>query len=971
MSEFLSIVADGNSSAAKSLRAREQPRDKRGRWVITGAALTAGLRLPDGSSVEIEGKAIGGTATKKGEKNSIRMLVGKGYEQYGIPENSVVEIDSKNGELKSKITLDRNYLESRGIDPDLKSDLPEDLADQPQTLEEMNLEEADDLDIELANSGLSEDEDKERRAERDAEPVAKLSPALAEKVVEGEAVGEIVAPASKTSNDPPSIRPVLKEDYPDRESYMEALRAANDEWMAALKADRAKNPVWEQIRGTTPEDTIVDSVFEDYADGKTPNMEDVIAKLDAAKAIETKQKTAEQLVEGDVIQFPSGKQGIVRKVEQKPGSQGTKLLITLQNEDGKVVVVTGSTSEKLNLVSKPDKANFKKQAKPPRSKPSEDATKVAPVEPAKSPEAPQAKAPQATNEEVKQEVLDFTPPATAAQDNGKEIKRPPKMDDETARQARSEFSAQLDENGKPMMIFDKTGKARPAQDGDEVLAEILDKLPDAKVNKNGEVVIERTKFTDPDGTEYTLTSKVARNNGGGYLLGFEIEDADGNVKELWHYDSRDSYEAIFGKKNGIFRLTDQLAGREMPKESALDLKTYFEPGTLAKRLDFLSGEKTRTIKESTLLAKLDKAKALPEGNVKRLAEVARAEYHLRKFRDEFDSNPDLYTEWYKTQVARFMTLDQLIDRNTSGNAVKLNYSKDQIANVLRSSSDSIYEALVNGDSEDVALRLLALGNTLPTWARNDEIAQNILDIIRKNYKKRYPKENARVLSAITTNAFKSMWDSSEDSMMEKPHSSFDGHVLKNNDIVEFLNNDDKISIGRVRKLSRVEQGSTDNKYEDYVYVEYVDSKGNITTEAIETRSRSLLFVAEGAGTDEDKAAMTLYTPWIRGNEKVIKRLGIAVDENGNPVAGKRVIPIDELKDSETIPDLPENSMSIDSASVGGPYIDKNGSMVGTIVSKKKAKDKSGNSVWAIVYKTDEGDLKKTVVKSGEVRDLKK
>ena len=73
-----------NSSLERSLRARKQPRDKKCRWVPTGAALTADLRLPDGTSVSIEGKAIGGTAEREGEKNFIRMLMDEGYEQYGI-----------------------------------------------------------------------------------------------------------------------------------------------------------------------------------------------------------------------------------------------------------------------------------------------------------------------------------------------------------------------------------------------------------------------------------------------------------------------------------------------------------------------------------------------------------------------------------------------------------------------------------------------------------------------------------------------------------------------------------------------------------------------------------------------------------------------------------------------------------------------------------------------------------------------
>lgn len=170
------IIADGNSSAARRARAKLQPRDKKGRWVTTGAALFADI---DGIG-RVEGKAIGGTATKKGEKNKIRMLVGKGYESKGIPENTVLEVDPKNGELDTKVKLNRDFLKRKGIDPDLQHTLPKSLAEQPEKLEDMNPQPADDLDIELANGGLTDEEDKDFRAERDQEPLAKLPPGLEE-----------------------------------------------------------------------------------------------------------------------------------------------------------------------------------------------------------------------------------------------------------------------------------------------------------------------------------------------------------------------------------------------------------------------------------------------------------------------------------------------------------------------------------------------------------------------------------------------------------------------------------------------------------------------------------------------------------------------------------------------------------------------------------------------------------------------
>lgn len=178
MSELLALLSDGNSPLARRLRVKLQPRDHRGRWIPTGAKLFGGLSLPGGGSKRVEGRAIGGTATKKGEKNNVRMLVGKGYEQYEIPENTVLTVAPKNATLESKVKLDRDFLERKGIDPDLQHTLPKSLEKQPQPLADMKPEKADDLDIELATNGLSDEEDKDFRAEREAEPLGKLPPGL-------------------------------------------------------------------------------------------------------------------------------------------------------------------------------------------------------------------------------------------------------------------------------------------------------------------------------------------------------------------------------------------------------------------------------------------------------------------------------------------------------------------------------------------------------------------------------------------------------------------------------------------------------------------------------------------------------------------------------------------------------------------------------------------------------------------------
>ena len=529
-------------------------------------------------------------------------------------------------------------------------------------------------------------------------------------------------------------------------------------------------------------------------------------------------------------------------------------------------------------------------------------------------------------------------------------------------------------DGNVIEVIDENGKKKPAQDIDAVLATIFDIYPDAKINDKGEVVLERGKFTDPDGTEHSYTTKIARTNGGGYLVGVEVT-TDGKTETFWHRSERQSLGAI-----KPFALTDYITGKAWPAEGGKpgtpNYKTYFEPGTLAARMAFLRNTKMRKIDEKKLLQNLADAQALPKNDVARDIEILKAEYMLNKFRTEFNGNVDQFSEWYRAQSGKtlVLTMEELVDKMATGFAVNYNYAEgDQFGNVLRSGRQGLYEDLASGNWDAVASHLLALGNKLPTWARNEEVAQNILDKIRKSYKSRFPEMNSKRLGAVLTNAFKSMWTYSDETANEKPHISFDGKVLRPGMLVEFLNNNDQKSIGRIRTLSPQESGNTNNVYFDYVFVEYVDKNGNITDEAIETVSKSLVVVDDtDMDVEEAKKMMTTYTPWIAGEAKLAARFGKATDENGNKLSKRITVP-KSADTPEAVQELAPDpiSYSVDEAGVGSVHIGKDGSELGIIVTKKSAKDKDGNDVWIIVYRDEDGQLKKTNVKKGTVRTPKK
>jgi len=187
------------TSLERSINARKQPRDKKGRWVTTGARLRAAIGAFKGKSKKRENvnvnnlRAIGGND----DGTKIRAYVtNNDFSDYGIKEGDVLEVNSSNGELLTA-QIDKDFLRRKGIDPDVAHDLPEDVADRPQNIEDLNITKASELDKEMALGELTDEEDAEFRKEREAEPLAKLPPALAEQAKTGEKVSDIVEDSAK------------------------------------------------------------------------------------------------------------------------------------------------------------------------------------------------------------------------------------------------------------------------------------------------------------------------------------------------------------------------------------------------------------------------------------------------------------------------------------------------------------------------------------------------------------------------------------------------------------------------------------------------------------------------------------------------------------------------------------------------------------------------------------------------------
>jgi hypothetical protein len=532
------IAAGGNSSAARKARVKKQPRDKKGRWVVTGAALLAAFSLGDGRGiVKLKGSAIGGTATELNEVNNIRMLVGKGYEQYGIPENSVVEVTPKNAEVSSKIKIDKDFLKSRGVDPDLAHTLPKSVAEQPQDLASLNVQPADELDIELATGGLTDDEDKDFRAERDKEPLAKLPPVLAEKALKGEDVNKLVEASDVAT--PSTVAP--KKDIVDLPEPVSGRNSVNEAYLDAF------NPEARQV------------TLDELIDGPKG-------------APKTKATKALNLDKGDRILGDDGKIYEIDSIDLETGR------MTLKGPDGKILaevdpndpqgkklrpkrIAVKTNGEYKVVQGNKDSAKPVKPARPARPESTPANTAEAPVTPidAESPEA-------ASEPESVPDIADSITPTVQEAipadriDDGGDIVHEPLTDDQRAEAVRKKVPAFITKLGRILEYFDNNGKRKQAADPFELLNSLAEAYPNAKFTPDGDALILDRRI-DKDGRIFELRA----SNTGSKALVYSMNWTDpetGEIETLVHYDKRHSITSVFRKDNSSDALLARLLSVE-------------------------------------------------------------------------------------------------------------------------------------------------------------------------------------------------------------------------------------------------------------------------------------------------------------------------------------------------------------------------------------------------------------------------
>lgn len=832
MSDLDVLVADGNSPLARRARVKLQPRDKKGRWVPTGAGLIAAIA----NIGKIRGKAIGGTSEQKGVKNKIRMLVGKGYEDFGIKPNTVLEVDPKNGELDTGIRLNKEFLKKKGINPDLQHSLPKSLAEQPERLADMNPQPADDLDIELAEGGLSDAEDKDFRRERDAEPLAKLPPALAEEVVEGEDVRDIVEgkpPTLPKAEKPEAGRPPR---FPGDKDAPEPTDVSDEPKPPSITPEKkplGKPPRFPGDKGV-PEPTDVsdkpkpptltsdeyDSTIKEAWDSIYGGNNDVTIDEVVAEASGPEEVSISDLKPGDIVSL--GKQGNKRVAEVKPvGSEGdVELYVDDYGRKALVGRVPGSAG--IKRLRKAEDA----PKKPTPEAPEAPRKPEKPEAPRKPKPKPAGKAKGATARKPKKAEKAEKVNLPNRKDDGKDIAPSKKSNDELREK---KIDNLVDEEGRLLKVLNDKGNSVVIEDPNAIVNGLLEENPNAKIKEDGTVVVERGNFTDTDGKKYNYEIGVQRTVGNQFMERYTIKDADtGNVAyDFYNADYKDSFGGLYGKTSGLRVTRDYLLGNAVPGKKGTnedgvpldkELSNYFGPG---KNID------------------------------------QRLKY-LRKTKD--------VNNW------RLVTPEENIQKYLTGRARELNKSdkengnyKSQFGNVRRSFVASTWEGIDLRDNELVKERLVQLLGRLPN---TPESVDKLIETFKQGINDRYKgTDREKELQTLPVNMKKFLEDASFDLRVrdEVPFVSEDGvSTVKVGDRVRFINNEGDMVVGEVVKLNA---GSGKNGgFKDTARVRF----GNETVDNLQTRNM--------LHSDEE---VTDYAPWVRNDEKLRRRaeeLGIDFEE---------------------------------------------------------------------------------------------
>lgn len=734
---------------------------------------------------------------------------------------------------------------------------------------------------------------------------------------------------------------------------------------------------------------------QDIAEGKAVTVDDVITYASKGEP----KKPASQL-KGQKLSLKPG--------DMKPGDifeyKGDEFEFVSAGERDRVsktqdvTAINRRTGKKEETLLDTDKTTpiLRPDAVQPEPAKEPEAPKVAPVAP-KAPEAPATPtpapaAPAAPKAPVAKKAapLPRTEPAPKAEelaaperpDNGQEIAFSPLSDEELYN--RRVAVVVPDANGKTKKAYNPiTGKMEVAQDADAIATTLLQDHPEAVIKPNGEIVLQRKKFTDGAGEDWTLESFVVRTDGANFMVGYRLNRvSDGKELTYYSYDYRDSYASIFGKpadpktglyskNNGIRRISDVLTGEKeiLQNQNSPEFKSYFGPGKgVESRVAYFRDKYRSKATEESLAKDLEKAKA---GGKKDVIAEAQARYDM--LFDKFDGDIDRFRQWDTIQEMRFLTIEETARKYISGRPRRLNESKStkggenasQEANVLRSAVPDMVDAILSQDTASITEHMVAAQGRMPMLSKNPEIARLMLDMISDETSKRVPKGSGQQLAGFRTAAYNAWINTTytPDNANSVPHVGSDGTVIHPGYFVEYENSQGVKSRGYVVSVNeRVVNPNKPNEYFDTVNVKFMDSKGNISKATARLWAKNLTTYDKTGDNEVARKQMTQYTPNPRGEDKIAQRFGddYLQYDSEDPNLGSDGEEGDSGSDGKIVDDYEEGDL----------HYSKDGELLGEVVEVTPVTNKKGQKGFIVTYLDENGDLQRDTVKAGEFRGPK-
>lgn len=533
-----------------------------------------------------------------------------------------------------------------------------------------------------------------------------------------------------------------------------------------------------------------------------------------------------------------------------------------------------------------------------------------------------------------------------------------------------------DEDGNKVRAIDPaTGefKSTFAEDPDAVLSAILEEYPDAVILEDGAILAERTKFTDPDGTERQLESLIRRTNGNNYMVSFRVTNPDGSQTEYISHDYRDSFSAIHGKKNGIMRMSAILKG-DLPKDflptarknNSSEWKSYFASGKFEDRLKYFRGKYNSKATEASLIKALDVAEAGGKDS-----EIELAKYNLNLLREDFNGDISLYRRNAAIQTMKLITLEETVDKYANGRFYLVNNASGKSnGSVLRSAVEGVYGSIKNNDVQGLAEVFNELKGRLPDMVKDPKIATLVLDRVRQGVKDRFPADNQRILNAFITNGYNA-WTKEgfdQDTLESAPHVGWKGSVLRRNMLVEYTNNNNDKSVGIIHSVIASDKNENQpNQYEDYVRVSFRGQDGKIAA-PIKISAKNIQVLDDTGLSDETLKQLTIYTPNIKGDEMRRARFGDKyLLQQRSRYSDMFPGATDTLGDGFSPRIVDPAQYKVDDLAPGGYLYDNAGLPVGQIAAVRDTTSESGDKGYTFAHVDPNGKLGFTSVKAGETR----